>query len=471
MGRGHARLPLNDDTDSSDDGQSSASSHSSRSTGSRSTSDRNTEDDAQDTDDEWVEEHPRRHRRRSNVLLVALLLVLLCGALGVAGWFWWTKSGSSSTGATDAASTVTATASPAPSDKVGGSDGGQGQSAADARTTGGEGGSDSVRSSLPFDNASVPPQARYKQNSDTLVGLQDTNSTAHNTALPAGTGSNTGPKPSNGGSQQSASSSMSSTGSASSPTKAASTNLKTCKKGTGYNDVKLTLQLNLCWAYNWASTAGGPLGDGVMYVPMLWGKTDQYTKDWDKNARGAIAAGATHVFGFNEPDLAEQSNISPKDAADAWKQHIQPLAGLAKLVSPGVTNGVKTATGAPMGVAWLKEFMAACDRCTIDAVALSGHFFELQLHWYDAASNTAYFTSYLEQAYKNLSKPIWLTEFMGTGSPTDQATFLKFADPWLEKQTFIEKYGAFGDFASNPVAVFVDKDGTPNDLGKVYAGG
>ncbi|PRQ75103.1 Glycosyl hydrolase catalytic core-domain containing protein [Rhodotorula toruloides] len=362
MGRGHARLPSDDDTDSSGDGHSSASSRSSRSTGSRSSSDRDTDDDAQGTDDEEVEEHPRRHRRRSNILLVVLLLLLLCGALGVAGWLWWTKSGSSSTGATDAASTVTATASPAASENAVSSDGETGQSTADALATGGAGAGDS---------------------------------------------------------------------------------------------------LNLCWAYNWASTAGGSLGDGVMYVPMLWGSSDQYTKDWDKNARAAISVGATHVFGFNEPDLAEQSNISPKDAADAWKQHIQPLAGLAKLVSPGVTNGVKTATGAPMGIAWLKEFIAACDGCTIDAVAL---------HWYDAASNTAYFTSYLEQAYKNLSKPIWLTEFMGTGSPTDQATFLKFADPWLEKQTFIEKYGAFGDFASNPVAVFVDKDGTPNDLGKVYAG-
>ncbi|BGO98576.1 hypothetical protein JCM10021v2_002237 [Rhodotorula toruloides] len=434
MGRGHARLPSDDDTDSSGDGHSSASSRSSRSTGSRSSSDRDTDDDAQGTDDEEVEEHPRRHRRRSNILLVVLLLLLLCGALGVAGWLWWTKSGSSSTGATDAASTVTATASPAASENAVSSDGETGQSTADALATGGAGAGDS-----------------------------NSNPTAHNTALPAATGSNTSPKPSNGGSQQPASSSKtsSSAGSASSPTKATATNLKTCKKGTGYNDAKLTLQLNLCWAYNWASTAGGSLGDGVMYVPMLWGSSDQYTKDWDKNARAAISVGATHVFGFNEPDLAEQSNISPKDAADAWKQHIQPLAGLAKLVSPGVTNGVKTATGAPMGIAWLKEFIAACDGCTIDAVAL---------HWYDAASNTAYFTSYLEQAYKNLSKPIWLTEFMGTGSPTDQATFLKFADPWLEKQTFIEKYGAFGDFASNPVAVFVDKDGTPNDLGKVYAG-
>ncbi|BGP23877.1 glycoside hydrolase [Rhodotorula toruloides] len=437
MGREHARLPsTDDDTNSSDDGRSSASSRSSRSDGSRRNSDRDTDDDAQDTEDEDVEETPPRHSRCSSVLLVVLLLLLLCGTLGVAAWFWWSKSGSS---ATNVASTVTATASPAESGGIGGTDGAgssgeeTGQSATDAQATGGAGGSDS--------------------NSGT---------TAHSRVLPTGIGPSQAIMPSRSGPQQAATSSKTSTlaGSESAPTKAPSTNLKTCKKGTGYNDAKLTLQLNLCWAYNWAAAPGGTLGNGVMYVPMLWGNTDQYTTDWDKNARAAISAGATHVFGFNEPDLDTQSNISPKDAADAWKQHIEPLAGSAKLVSPAVTNGVKSASGAPMGVAWLKEFMAACTGCTIDAFAL---------HWYDAASNTAYFTSYLEQASKDLAKPIWLTEFMSTGSATDQATFLKFADPWLEKQTFIEKYAAFGDFASNPVAVFVDQDGTPNDLGKVYA--
>lgn len=220
---------------------------------------------------------------------------------------------------------------------------------------------------------------------------------------------------------------------------------------------------------------------------------------------------------FNEPDLDTQSNISPQDAAKAWQTYIQPLAGSAKLVSPAVTNGVKAASGAPMGVAWLKEFVAACDGCTIDAFAvnttsfpgIASHCSLLTLRTCfsftgtmlrgllqlcgdlsspaslltfpisrpDArsSSNTAYFTSYLEQAYKNLSKPIWLTEvseqsllprlllltlpvrwqFMGTGSATDQATFLKFADPWLEQQTFIEKYAAFGAFAFSPLAMTV----------------
>ncbi|GAA5866450.1 hypothetical protein JCM3774_004688 [Rhodotorula dairenensis] len=229
------------------------------------------------------------------------------------------------------------------------------------------------------------------------------------------------------------------------------------KKGAGYNTPEFTEQLGLEWAYNWASAPGGKLGDGVMYVPQLWGKK---TDLWEKEATAAIKAGSTHILGPNEPDLAEQANMSPLEAALVWKAEIERFSGSAKLVSPGVTNGVKTADGKKMGVPWLLDFVAACTDCTIDAYAL---------HWYDAAGNTDYFTSYLTEAYSKLKKPIWLTEFMGTGTPAEQKKFLEFAVPWLEKQTFIERYAVFGAFADNPIASFFNKDGTLTELGKTYA--
>ncbi|GAA5923670.1 hypothetical protein JCM3775_000466 [Rhodotorula graminis] len=232
-----------------------------------------------------------------------------------------------------------------------------------------------------------------------------------------------------------------------------------CKKGVGYNDAKYTTQLDVCWVYDWSSAGGAGIKDGAMYVPMLWGP--KQVDGWEDNAKKALAAGATHVLGFNEPDLPEQANLSPSAAAQLWKDHVEPLAGTAKLVSPAVTNGVKLDNGTSMGVLWLVDFLAACDRCTVDAVAL---------HWYDSARNTAYFTSYLEDSHKTLNKPIWLTEFMGTGTPAEQKTFLEFAVPYLEKQDWVERYAAFGDFLDNPVAEFIAADdGSLNDLGKAYS--
>lgn len=74
---------------------------------------------------------------------------------------------------------------------------------------------------------------------------------------------------------------------------------------------------------------------------------------------------------FNEPDLAEQANMPPLEAAIVWKAEIENFSGSAKLVSPGVTNGVKTPDGKKMGVPWLLDFVAACTDCTIDAYAVS----------------------------------------------------------------------------------------------------
>ncbi|KAL8291625.1 hypothetical protein RQP46_001883 [Phenoliferia psychrophenolica] len=138
---------------------------------------------------------------------------------------------------------------------------------------------------------------------------------------------------------------------------------------------------------------------------------------------------------------------------------MEPLKSTTvKLVSPAVTNGNQSEPA--IGIPWLQQFIGNCSSCQIDAVAL---------HWYDVTSNTAYFQTYLTEAYAILKKPIWLTEFMGTGSAADQVTFIKAVVPWLEEQTFIERYAAFGDFASNSVAVFVDSSNNLNALGTAYS--
>jgi hypothetical protein len=104
---------------------------------------------------------------------------------------------------------------------------------------------------------------------------------------------------------------------------------------------------------------------------------------WEAAADAAIAGGASHLLGFNEPDLPAQANLSPQAAADAWKQHIQPYAGRAKLVSPAITNGPP-----PMGTGWMDQFLAACNGCTIDAIAI---------HIYSPV-NEQYFQDYIGQS-------------------------------------------------------------------------
>ncbi|GAA6039787.1 hypothetical protein JCM8097_004221 [Rhodosporidiobolus ruineniae] len=223
------------------------------------------------------------------------------------------------------------------------------------------------------------------------------------------------------------------------------------KKGAGFNDAALTVNLDLAWAYNWASTSPGGLNAGVEFVPMLWSGN---AGNWLTDAQNAIDGGSTHLLGFNEPDLDTQSNMTPEDAASAWKQYMSPFASKATLVSPAVTNGA-----APMGTAWLQSFQSACPECwdEIEAVAL---------HWYDAAWNTGYFTNYLIDAHNAFpDKKIWLTEFAGSGTSEEQQTFLRTVIPWMEEQDWIERYAGFGDFAGN----YVNADGSLTALGQVYS--
>lgn len=152
---------------------------------------------------------------------------------------------------------------------------------------------------------------------------------------------------------------------------------------------------------------------------MLWGTSAQYTGSWEKNAKAAIANGATHLLGyilppvylrllrrsschyhplltsrFNEPDISSQANISPQEAVAAWKTHMQPFAGKAKLCSPAVSNG-------PNGQPWLDQFMKLCNGCTVDCIAF---------HIYDSATNIAYFKQYITEMGTRYGKPTWVTE-------------------------------------------------------------
>jgi hypothetical protein len=56
--------------------------------------------------------------------------------------------------------------------------------------------------------------------------------------------------------------------------------------------------------------------------------------------------------------------MSPQDGAAMWKQHIQPLKG------KGLRLGSPAPTSAPNGKTWIQDFIAACDGCTVDFIAL-----------------------------------------------------------------------------------------------------
>ncbi|KAJ9621517.1 hypothetical protein H2203_007004 [Taxawa tesnikishii (nom. ined.)] len=205
------------------------------------------------------------------------------------------------------------------------------------------------------------------------------------------------------------------------------------KRGLVYNDVSLTTcfegSSQISWAYNWDSATTG-LSSAFKFIPMLWGTASTHTDSWSANAKAAIASGSTHLMSFNEPDLSTQANLSPEDAATAYKTYMMPFAGQAKLGAPAVTNG-----GSGMGLDWLDAFLTACTGCQIDFVSI---------HWYDSATNIDYFKSHVQNATNVAGgKPVYLTEFGATGTDAQVSTFLETVMPWMDGQDFMEGYSYF----------------------------
>lgn len=205
----------------------------------------------------------------------------------------------------------------------------------------------------------------------------------------------------------------------------------TIKRGVSYNDPKAAdlFGSKISWQYNWSPVPGGNVNSGREFVPMLWGADQGHTQNWIDDATAAIAAGATHLLGFNEPDLGAQSNLTPQQAADAWKKWMEPFAGKAKLCSPAITNG-----GPPMGTAWLDTFLSLCEGCTIDCIAI---------HIYDSSSNVAYFQKYISDVGTKYNKPVWVTEMGASGTTQQQQQFLQTMLPFLDGLDSVERYAYF----------------------------
>ncbi|WP_218125609.1 sigma-70 family RNA polymerase sigma factor [Sinosporangium album] len=188
------------------------------------------------------------------------------------------------------------------------------------------------------------------------------------------------------------------------------------------------------WYHTWSTVPKGP-GIRAEFVPTIWGP-GSVTKE---NLAQAKAAGP-YLLSFNEPDIAEQANMTVEQALDLWPQLMK--AGKV-LGSPGVAFGGATPDG------WLDRFMkGAAERdYRVDFITL---------HWYGADFRTGaavqQLKTYIQAVYKRYRKPIWLTEYAlidfskGTryASDAQQAAFLTASTEMLASLPYVQRYAWFG---------------------------
>ncbi len=215
-------------------------------------------------------------------------------------------------------------------------------------------------------------------------------------------------------------------------------------------------QLQAGWFYNWTVDPGGCTAQE--FVPMIGGKAEKTPAAVAAAVTQIANAGYKTVLGFNEPNKADQSNLTVAEVLALWPS-LTSNAGL-RVGSPATSGDAQ---------AWFTEFMteAAARNLRVDFIAL---------HWYgwNAGScdrNAATLESYIKWAEGIPgNRPIWLTEWgcLNASNP-DAATvqaFFKGALAMFQRHPRIERY-AWYQFEHNNELVSPNGGLTP--LGSDFA--
>lgn len=190
------------------------------------------------------------------------------------------------------------------------------------------------------------------------------------------------------------------------------------------------------WYYTWSTQHSGiTTPSSGSFVPMIWG-----AKSVTDSSLAQARQYGPYLLGFNEPDMAQQSNMTVEQALQLWPK----LMAAGKILgSPAVAYGGDTAGG------WLDRFMSGAEAkgYRVDFITL---------HWYGGDFRTPQaveqLKSYLAAVYARYHKPIWLTEYalidfsQGTRFPSaqQQADFVTASTKALDGLSYVRRYAWFG---------------------------
>lgn len=222
-----------------------------------------------------------------------------------------------------------------------------------------------------------------------------------------------------------------------------------------------TSELGAHWMYSWGHVMREEIPANVEFVPMFWGK-GSVTQENINRIKQLVAEGKVkYVLGFNEPDGAEQANMTVDEAIALWPM-LEQIG--VPLVSPAPVNPTN---------AWMQEFMRRADeqKLRIDYVAV---------HYYGGPSAAA-FIAKLQETYQAYKRPIWVTEFaVADWSATTvannrytEAQVLAFMDESLKAMdeiSYVFRYAWFDgrNAPLRPSALF-DEAGKITPVGQLYA--
>ena len=249
---------------------------------------------------------------------------------------------------------------------------------------------------------------------------------------------------------------------------------RSAKRGVAFNfnyvsDLPL-LSPYITWDYNWGNSTNENAAlwfdaNEIDYCPMCW--NGNYSAD---KIRAYVAAhpNTKYLLGFNEPNLTDQANMTPTQAAALWQQVVELAKELnLKLISPAMNYG--TLAGYSDPIKWLDEFFAQPGVSLDDIDAIS-------IHCYMASPQAV--KNYIAM-FEKYNKPIWLTEFCAwedyaIHSEEDQIKYMCSMLNHLEQNTNVARYAWFiprykSGFPYMPLLTY-SAPYALTDAGKVYCG-
>lgn len=247
---------------------------------------------------------------------------------------------------------------------------------------------------------------------------------------------------------------------------------KSSKRGVSFSfslaeDVEL-LKPGFSWSYNWGPAPSEQMNNlfnqnNLDFFPMAWNGGFDADKIREYKAKNPQCE---YILAFNEPNLTDQCNNTPQQAAEHWPR-LKALADELnmKLVSPAMNYG--TLSGYHDPIKWLDEFFTLIDPNDIDVISI---------HCY--MGSAAAMKSFIDM-FKKYKKPIWMTEFCAweshIGSIQAQMKYMCEALNYMECDPMVERYAWFIPRAAGPVESYPfmqlltkTKPFELSDLGKVF---
>jgi autotransporter-associated beta strand protein len=204
----------------------------------------------------------------------------------------------------------------------------------------------------------------------------------------------------------------------------------TGKKGWVGGISSSTALIDPLWNYDYDNVATSTID--TEYVPM------RDTAYWDDYANINGKQQSTHVLAFNEPDQANQANMTVAAAIAQWPSLMQ--SGL-RVGAPAVSSSGVSGQGPD----WLYSFMSS-------ATNLGYRVDFIPVHFYKCSWTSTQLSNYLAGIYQVTGRPIWVTEFnngessCGNVTLAANATAISSYISMMESCPFVERYAVYEYF-------------------------